>query len=61
MATTWGEWWCLWWHKSLVKVARVSWATDRVKCTKCGREYGMNHDVRGILPWNEVAHLYEKR
>jgi hypothetical protein len=61
MATTWGEWWCLWWHKSLTVVRRVSAHTDLVRCDKCGREYGMNHDVRAILPWHEVRGFYENR
>ena len=61
MVRTWGEWWCLWWHKDLTVVRRVSPSSDHVRCDTCGREYGMNHDVRAILPWADVRHLYEGR
>ena len=51
-------WWCLRWHRKLDLIAHVSNHSDHVKCAKCGREYGVNHDVRTVLPWSEVAGFY---
>lgn len=45
------------WHKFVAR-KRVSAQSDYVRCS-CGREYGMNHDVRVILPWSDVRHLYD--
>jgi hypothetical protein len=56
-----GMWWCLRWHRQLDLIAHVSEQSDRVKCAKCGREYGVNHDVRAVLPWSEVAGFYARR
>lgn len=51
-------WRCLWlpWHKFIV-VKPVSKDSDYIKCS-CGREYGINHNVRSILPWSDVRGLY---
>jgi hypothetical protein len=57
MMNTRGEWWCMLWHRSLV-VVRNYGSSRRVRCTKCGREYGMHDGARVILPWYEVAHIY---
>lgn len=32
---------------------QVSEASDLIGCACCGREWGMNHDVRGLIPWDE--------
>ena len=43
---------CLWlpWHRFIVR-KRMSAQTDYLRCS-CGREYGINHDARVILPWD---------
>jgi hypothetical protein len=48
-------------HKRLVIVARVSASTDHVACPASRQQFGMNHDVRSLLPWHEVASLYAER
>lgn len=52
---------CLWlpWHRFVVR-RRVSAQSDYLKCS-CGREYGMNRDVRVILPWDDVKGFYHDR
>ena len=57
MLSTWGEWWCIYWHKSL-SVVRDFGTSKCVKCDKCGRKYGMHDDLHIILPWRTVAHAY---
>lgn len=54
----WRERWCLIWHKSLVVVKNYG-GSKRVKCTSCGREYGMHDGARVILPWRDVASIYD--
>jgi hypothetical protein len=51
---------CFWlpWHK-LIVCKRVSVQCDYLRCS-CGREYGINHDVRVILPWSSVRHIHEE-
>lgn len=51
---------CLWlpWHRWVAR-KKVSAQSDYLRCS-CGREYGMNHDVRVILPWDEVRSIYER-
>lgn len=60
MLRTWGEWWCIRFHKSLWLV-RDFGTSKHVRCEKCRREYGMHDDLRIILPWSEVAHAYRDR
>lgn len=53
------EWLCLRlpWHR-FVERRRVSVQSEYLRCS-CGREYGINHDVRVILPWHEIAYAYD--
>jgi hypothetical protein len=55
------NWRCRWlrWHR-LSLVVHVSAVADHLRCS-CGREYGINHDVRAVLPWAEVRSFYETR
>lgn len=50
---------CFWlpWHK-IVARKRASASSEYLRCS-CGREYGMNHDVRVILPWDDVRSIYQ--
>jgi hypothetical protein len=52
-------WWCLRapWHR-WVKREPVSGVSDKLTCS-CGREYGMNHSERIILPWGDVKSFYD--
>lgn len=45
------------WHR-WVKREPVSSISDKVTCS-CGRQYGMNHSERIILPWRMVSELYD--
>lgn len=40
------------------RIARVSASADKVGCSRCGREWGMHHGVRALVPWDEVRELY---
>lgn len=53
------NWRCafLFWHRIVVK-RRVSRDSDYLRCS-CGREYGINHGVRVVLPWDDVRNAYE--
>ncbi len=42
------------------RIAKVSPSSDHIGCQRCRREWGVNHDARAILPWSEVAYLYEQ-
>jgi hypothetical protein len=54
-----GIWACthLPWHRFVIR-KRVSASSEKITCS-CGRAYGMNHDVRAILPWEDVKSLYD--
>ncbi len=54
-----GDLWCLRmpWHKA-VEVRRLSGQADYYR-GKCGRQWAVNHDVRCVVPYNEVRQLYE--
>jgi hypothetical protein len=45
------------WHKFVVK-ERVSIQSEYLRCS-CGKEYGINHDVGVILPWDDVKGIYK--
>lgn len=48
------------WH-TLTAVERLSAATDRLVCDRCGRQYAVNHDVMAVLSWDEVESFYRDR
>lgn len=50
----WKEWWCLKWHKQLV-VVRHYIGSKKVKCERCGCEFGMHDGLEICLPWREIA------
>ena len=54
-----GVWSCthLPWHRFVIR-RRVSEQSEKVTCS-CGRSYGINHDVRVILPWDDVKSFYD--
>ena len=58
-AMTWKERWCLFRHKSLSIVKRYP-GSNRVRCDKCGCEFGMNNHERIVLPWREVSEAYDE-
>lgn len=57
-AMNWKEKWCVLFHRkmSVIRKMGFSW---HIKCDKCGCEYGINHDVRIVLPWREVKEFYQ--
>jgi hypothetical protein len=56
-----GIWLCthLPWHRFVIR-KRVSEQSEKITCS-CGRAYGMNHNVRAILPWDDVKEFYERK
>lgn len=43
-------------------IQEFSYATRRVGCERCRREWGMNDNVGAFLPWDgEFAEFYHKR
>lgn len=46
-------------HGEVRVVRRLSRQSVLIECLDCGRLYAMNDDVRAILPWEDVAFLYE--
>jgi hypothetical protein len=49
-----GEMWCIYWHRTL-KIVHDYGKHQRVRCPKCGREYGIHHDVHTVLPWRLIG------
>jgi hypothetical protein len=45
------------WHR-FFKITRLSAQSDHIGCKACRRQWGMNHDVRVIVPWDDVRSLY---
>lgn len=44
-------------HRYII-IGRCGIATHHVGCKRCLRQWGMNHDVRALLPWFEVADFH---
>lgn len=57
---TFGEWWCLRWHKGSKNVRRLSAQSDYYECPNCDRRWAINHNVRGCLPYDVVREIYER-
>jgi hypothetical protein len=51
------KWRCVWLHRRLTVLRALSQFADLVRCS-CGRLYAINHDVRAVLPWDEVKGFY---
>lgn len=45
-------------YHEFYKIKRVSPSTLHIGCRCCRREWGMNSDVRALLPWSEVEGFY---
>ena len=39
-------------------IGRPSTDSHHYGCTRCKRQWGMNHNVRGVLDWFEVEGFY---
>lgn len=39
-------------------IGRCGYYTDHVGCLRCRKQWGMNHDVRAILPWGVVRDFH---
>ncbi len=59
LAMNWRERWCVLFHRNMEVVSKLghSW---HIRCHKCGCEYGINHDVRVVLPWRDVKPLHDE-
>jgi hypothetical protein len=55
LVTLWRKLCCKFGNHRYFIIGRCGIATDHVGCRDCGRQWGMNHDVRGFLPWSEVS------
>lgn len=41
------------------RVRKLAYMSELVGCNRCGKFYGMNHDVRAILPFDqEMCDMY---
>ena len=49
---------CLLGYHDMRSISRIGYAGEHVGCCRCKRQFGMNHDVRAILPWRCVAADY---
>ena len=49
----------LFWHR-LARLIRISEQSELYECT-CGRKWGINHNVRAVLQWNDVKEFYERK
>ena len=47
------------WHE-YYEMRKLTEASIMVGCHCCPKRWGMNHDVRGFLPWDDVRELYER-
>ncbi len=49
------------WHKPVVVIDTMKpTTTDIVKCESCGKLFGMNHNVKSILPLDdEMIKMYQ--
>ncbi len=53
MKKTYSKLWCwLKGHKYIIEV-KFSNKVQKLKCTECGKSFGINHDVKSILPWDD--------
>ena len=48
-------------HKNLTVVRRLSEQAQLIECPDCHRRFAINHDVRVILPWEDVRSFYEDK
>lgn len=51
--------WCCWmpWHKWKI-IEQLSRQSQKIECQYCHRQYGINHDFKVVLPWNDVKDFY---
>jgi len=47
------------WHKNIVVVRKLSDQSQLLRCQDCGKLFAINHNVRVILPWEDVKAHYE--
>lgn len=52
---------CLFFYHDFYVIAQVSESSQHIACSQCKRQWGINHDVRAILPWATVAGFYAER
>ena len=46
-------------HKYVVQLV-FSETSRKIGCTRCSKEWGMNDDVRAIIPWDkDLENLYK--
>ena len=47
-------------HKNIRVVKRLSPNSYKAECKDCGRAFGINEDIRVVLPWNsELEDMYK--
>ena len=47
-------------HKNVVSVKYLSDNVQLIKCLDCDKMFAINHDVRLILPWEDIKYFYDK-
>lgn len=46
-------------HKNIEVVRTLSAQSQLIRCKDCGKLFAINHDVRVLLPWEDVKAHYE--
>ena len=46
------------WHKNVFVVRELSAQSQLIQCKDCGKKFAINHDVKAILPWEDVEPFY---
>ena len=44
---------CLFLGHKYFRIRKLAYMSELVGCSRCGKFYGMNHDVRAILPFDK--------
>jgi hypothetical protein len=51
---------CLFLHHKYYRIRRLGVKSDLIGCKRCGKFYGINYDVRAILPFDkEMYEMYK--
>lgn len=44
---------CELFHHKYYKIKKLSLTTTKLGCSRCGKQFAMNSDVRCVLPWTD--------
>lgn len=47
-------------HSKYRIVQKFSGTSRRIRCLRCGKDFGMNDEVRAVIPWTgELEQMYK--